>query len=173
MSKHFPGNMHEGLPSLPDGVLQHLGTHQGQGLRIGIAAARFNIGLSGALVAAAVDTLLAKGVAAADIEVVWVPGSFELPLALKRLGEKRSFSALIAAGVVIEGATRHAELIVNALAAAMVRLSLDLDCPVIDAVVSARTPEQAEARCLTGPTSRGAYAALAALEVCSSLPTSP
>jgi len=162
--KHFYENPAEGLPELP-GITVHQGRLDGTGLRFGIVAARFNIGLTGALVTSAVAALIESGVKPSDIEVVWVPGSFEIPLALQRLADRTSLDALIACGVVIEGATRHADLIMNSLTQSLTKLSLELDCPVIDAVVSARTPEQAEARCLGGRESRGAYAARAALEV--------
>lgn len=166
MSKHFSTHISDDLPDLP-GVTTHVGTHQGEGRRFGLVAARFNVRLTGAMVTAAVETFQANGVRPADLEVVWVPGSYEIPLFIKRLAASGRFDALLACGVVIEGATRHADLIMNSLVQSFVGLSLEFDCPVVDAVVSARTIEQAEARCLTGPDSRGAYAALAALETAS------
>ena len=165
MSKHFHTEISRDLPELPAGVRTRTGAHAGTGRRIGLVAARFNIRLTGALVSSAVDALLEAGVREEDIEVVWVPGSFEIPLTLQRLARGGAFDALIPCGVVIEGATRHADLMMSALTQAFVQLSLDLDCPVVDAVVSARTVAQAEERCLGGPESRGAYAARAALEV--------
>lgn len=144
--------------------MSHVGNHKGAGRKVGIVAARFNIRLTGALVQTAVDTLMAQGVSAKDIQVVWVPGSYEIPVMLKRLAAKLNPDALIACGLVLEGKTRHAELIMRALTQSFTSLSSALDCPVIDAVVSAHTLEQAEERCLTGTESRGAYAALAALE---------
>lgn len=168
MKKHFYSAPTEGLPELPADLNVSVGHHDGRGKKFGIVAARFNIRLTGALVTAAVETLLAQGVAATDIQVVWVPGSFELPLMLKRLARSGSVDGLIACGVVLEGKTRHAELMMNSLTRAFTGLSLELNCPVIDAVVSAHTPAQAEERCLSGSESRGAYAALAALE-CASL----
>lgn len=168
MKKHFYPEPTEGLPILPAGVQVHVGSHVATGKRIGIVAARFNIELTGALVSSAVETLLAQGIVAEDIAVVWVPGSFEIPLALKRLHRALSPQALIPIGVVLEGKTRHAELIMQSLTRSFTELSLELDCPVIDAVVSAHTMKQAEERCLSGAESRGAYAALAALE-CASL----
>lgn len=170
--KHFYEEIQIGLPVLPEGVQVRTGSLDGSGKRFGIAAARFNIRLTSALVESAVAALLEGGVAAEDIEVVWVPGSFELPLALRRLAEQGRFDALIPCGVVLEGATRHAELIMNALAQSFVQLSIDLNCPVIDAVISAHTMEQAEARCLGGSGSRGAYAARAALELSTLFPSS-
>lgn len=171
--KHFPTDPTEGLPTLPDGVMSCHGRVDGTGKRVGIVAARFNIRLTAALVSSTVDALVVHGVRPEDVEVVWVPGSFELPLALQRLARRGAFDVLIPCGVVVEGETRHAGLILSALASAFTRLSLDLNCPVIDAVVSARTMEQAEARCLGGPESRGAYAARAALETSSLFDSSP
>ena len=165
--KHFYPSPTEGLPQLPDGVHVNVGHHDGTGKRIGIAAARFNIELTGDLVSTAVSTLTDHEVSAGDIHVSWVPGSFELPLALKRLGDKNELDALIACGVVIEGATRHAALIMDSLTPQLHTLALELEIPVIDAVVSAPTMEVARVRCSTGADSRGAYAALAALECCS------
>jgi 6,7-dimethyl-8-ribityllumazine synthase len=169
MKKHFYPEPNEGLPVLPEGVRSHVGGNRGSGKKIGIVAARFNIKLTGALVETAVETLLAHGVVASDIQVVWVPGSYEIPVMLQRLAKQGPLDALIACGVVLEGKTRHAELIMRALTQSFTRLSTELDCPVIDAVVSAHTMEQAEERCLTGSESRGAYAALAALECASVL----
>lgn len=164
--KHFHPSPGEGLPALPEGVNLHVGDHAGTGLKIGIASARFNIALTGGLVSSAVDTLIAHDVASEDISVRWVPGSFELPLALKRLAGERDLDALIACGVVIEGETRHAALIMDAITPTLGNLSLELGIPVIDAVVSAPTMELAEERCGSGEKSRGIYAALAALECC-------
>jgi 6,7-dimethyl-8-ribityllumazine synthase len=164
--KHFYPAPTEALPELPDVIHVHVGSHEGAGRRIGIASARFNIELTGGLVSAAVETLVAHEVSAEDISVRWVPGSFELPLALKRLAAERELDALIACGVVIEGETRHASLIMDAITPSFNQLSLELGIPVIDAVVSAPTMKLAEERCGSGEKSRGIYAALAALECC-------
>jgi 6,7-dimethyl-8-ribityllumazine synthase len=164
--KHFYPSPTEGLPELPKGVDQRIGRHDGTGRRIGICSARFNIELTGDLVSTAVDTLIDHQVAAKDIHVSWVPGSFELPLALQQLAEEHRLDALIACGVVIEGDTRHASLIMDAITPQFLQLSSDLEIPVIDAVVSAPSMELARIRCSSGKDSRGAYAALAALECC-------
>lgn len=164
--KHFYPSPNEELPELPAGVDQRTGRHDGSGRRIGIVSARFNIELTGELVSTAVSTLINHQVKAADIHVRWVPGSFELPLVLQTLAEEHRLDALIACGVVIEGETRHASLIMDAITPQFLQLSRDLEIPVIDAVVSAPTMELARKRCSSGKDSRGAYAALAALECC-------
>lgn len=164
--KHFYSSPAEGLPGLPAGVQIHIGSHDGTGRRIGIASARYNIELTGDLVASAVNTLLHCGVQPEDIAVRWVPGSFELPLALQKLAAERELDAVIACGVVIEGETRHASLIMDAITPQFLLLARELGIPVIDAVVSAPSMEIAKVRCSSGTDSRGAYAALAALECC-------
>lgn len=164
MKKHFYPDPSEGLPVFPEGVRTRIGSHAGKGVRVSIAAGRFNIEMVGPMVNSAVETLLTHGVEAEDIEIAWVPGSYELPLMLKRLFRDPHPHALIPCGLVLEGSTRHAELIMNSLTRSFTELSLELDCPVIDAVVHAHTLEQAQERCLGGAQSRGAYAALAALE---------
>lgn len=164
--KHFYPEPSEGLPELPAEVNLQVGSHQGAGRRIGIVSARFNIELTGDLVSTAVQTLLDHEVKAEHLYVSWVPGSFELPLAVQKLAEQNRLDAVIACGVVIEGETRHAALIMDAITPQFLRLSRDLEIPVIDAVVSAPSMELARVRCSSGKDSRGAYAALAALECC-------
>lgn len=168
----FSSDPASGLPPLPEDVQQFSGNLEGSGRRVVIAAARFNISLTGALVSSAVETLLQHGVRANDIAVAWVPGSLEIPQVLQRLYREQAPDAMIACGVVIEGATRHAELITHSVSQSLARLSLELDVPVIDAVVHAHTLKDAEERCLSGENSRGAYAALAALETSSVVPSS-
>jgi len=163
-TKQSPEPVARDLPSLPDGVTQFHGSTRGEGRRVGIAAARFNQQLTSSLVTTAVDTLLEQGIAPEDVFVRWVPGSFELPLALQRLADETECQALIACGVVLQGKTLHAELIMRSLTESFQRLSLELRMPVIDAVVSAPSYELAEVRCLPGPQCRGTYAARTALE---------
>lgn len=164
MEKHFYPEPARDLPALPEEVEQYIGNHDGAGRRVGIVSARFNIRLTGAMVETAATTLVDHGVRARDVVVAWVPGSFEVPLGIQRLCRQARLDAVIACGVVIEGQTLHAELIMRSVTRSLQRLALDLDLPVIDAVVSAPNLELAEARCLSGADSRGAYAALAALE---------
>lgn len=165
--KHFYRDPAQGLPELPGGVRSLHGRYDGHGRRFALAAARFNLELTGPMVTTAVETLLERGVRGEDVVVAWVPGSFELPAMLKHLHREYAPHALIPFGVVVEGETRHAELIMSSVTESFGRLSLELDTPVIDSVVHAYTLEAAEARCLEGERNRGAYAALAALEMVS------
>jgi 6,7-dimethyl-8-ribityllumazine synthase len=134
--------------------------------RVGIVAARFNVGLVDALVSRARARLEAAGVPSVAIETVRVPGSHEVPWAVQRLGESGRFDVLIALGVLIAGDTNHHEMVGDAVAAALMRVSLDTRVPVINGVVVVNTREQAEVRTV-GKYDRGSEFASAALEMAS------
>lgn len=136
----------------------------GVSLRVGIVAARFNASLVDALVRRATETLLAAGVAGSAIQLVRVPGSHEVPWAAQRLAAAGDFDAVIALGVLIAGDTNHHEMVGNAVAAALMRVSLDTGVPVINGVVVVNNLAQAEARTI-GAHDRGAEFASAALEM--------
>ena len=133
-------------------------------LRFGIVAARFNASLVDALVTRATATLVAAGVPAASVEVVRVPGSHEVPWAAQRLAATGRFHAVIALGVLIAGDTNHHEMVGDAVAHALMRVSLDTGVPAINGVVVVNTREQAEVRTI-GKYDRGAEFAAAALEM--------
>lgn len=132
--------------------------------RVGVVAARFNARLTDALVARAVATLEQAGVPAAAIETVRVPGSHETPWAAQRLAASGRFDAVIALGVLIAGDTNHHEMVGDAVAAALMRVSLDTGVPVVNGVIVVNTLEQAEVRTV-GAYDRGREFAAAALEM--------
>jgi 6,7-dimethyl-8-ribityllumazine synthase len=136
----------------------------GAGLRIGIAAARFNGTLVEALLARARAQLATAG--APEPEVVRVPGSSELPVAAALMAGSGRFDALLALGVVIAGATRHHEIIADSTAAAFQQLALETGVPVINGVIVTENASQAEERA-AGPIDRGGEFARAALEMAS------
>jgi 6,7-dimethyl-8-ribityllumazine synthase len=136
----------------------------GADLCIGIVAARFNSTLVDALVKRAQAKLSAAGVPAPAIERVRVPGSHEVPWAVQRLAASGRFHAVIALGVLIAGDTNHHEMVGDAVAAALMRVSLDTGVPVINGVIVVNTREQAEMR-TTGAYDRGTEFAAAALEM--------
>lgn len=144
---------------------QVAGSHDARGLRFGIVVSRFNEALTKRLAETAVSCLKEHGAKEGDLTVVWVPGAFEIPLALQRLAERRWYAALIALGAVVQGETPHASLINTAVAGALLDIARGSGLPVIDCVVSANTPAQAEARCRPGREGRGWYAACAAIEM--------
>ncbi len=132
--------------------------------RVGIVAARFNAALVDALVNRATATLTAAGVPATAVETVRVPGSHEVPWAAQRLAAAGNFDAIIALGVLIAGDTNHHEMVGDAVAAALMRVSLDSRVPVINGVVVVNNREQAEVRTI-GKYDRGSEFAAAALEM--------
>jgi 6,7-dimethyl-8-ribityllumazine synthase len=138
------------------------GDHSGAGLKVAIAAARYNERLVDALLGQATDALIASGVAGRNLTVVRVPGSNELPVAVQLLASGQRPHVVLALGVSVRGDTIHYELIAEAVTHALQRVALDARTPVINGVVVAENEAQAEARCL-GRIDRGAEFAHAAL----------
>ncbi|NCA81765.1 MAG: 6,7-dimethyl-8-ribityllumazine synthase [Opitutae bacterium] len=140
-----------------------------KGLKFGIVVSRFNDLFTGQLLKGAVDCLLRHGGDEKHIEIVWVPGAYELPLALKKLAQAGKHNALIALGAVIQGATSHAGLINAQVARALTQISLESGLPVVDGIVAAETIDQAIERCGSKAGNRGWSAAQTAIEMASLL----
>jgi 6,7-dimethyl-8-ribityllumazine synthase len=134
-------------------------------LRFGIVAARFNEFIVARLLDGAVDTLVKHGATPADIEVVRVPGAFEMPLALQRLAQSRRHDALIALGCVIRGATPHFEYVSGEASRGIGQASLKHDLPIGFGLLTVDTIEQAIERAGTKAGNKGADAALSAIEM--------
>lgn len=143
------------------------------GLRFGIAVSRFNDLFTAQLLKGALDCLERHGAKEEDVSVVWVPGAFELPLAVSRLASSGKFDAVIALGAVIQGATAHASLINSQVARAFSQISLDASVPVIDGVVAAESLDQAIERCGSKAGNRGFSVAQTAIEMASLLRSLP
>lgn len=141
------------------------GNLMGKGLKVAITVSRFNDFFTKELVGGAIDCLMRHGVADKDITVVWVPGANELPFAVKALAVKGGLDAIIALGVVIQGATPHADLINSQVARSLSAIGLETQCPVINAVVCADNLEQAIERCGTKAGNKGWSGAQAAIEM--------
>ena len=139
------------------------------GLRFGLLVSRFNHLITDRLYEGAVDCLLRHGAAESDITVVWVPGAYEIPLAAKKLAGSGKVAAVVALGVVIQGATPHAGLINNQVTRALTQIALDSGVTVIDGVVAADNLDQAIERCGTKSGNRGWSAAQSAVEMASLL----
>lgn len=118
----------------------------GSALRIGIVQARFNAGVTDALLAACLAELAALGVQRENIVHHTVPGALEVSLALKWLAHRGEFDALVALGCVIRGETYHFELVANESAAGVTRVGLDFDIPIANAILTTENPAQAAAR---------------------------
>jgi 6,7-dimethyl-8-ribityllumazine synthase len=131
-------------------------------LKVAIVAACYNEVLVGALLEQVSAALLKAGVKKRNLDVRRVPGSNELPIACQLVAKKTKPDVVIALGVIIRGDTIHYELIATAATDALQRVALERRVPVINGIVVAETPAQAEERC-TGAINRGAEFANAAL----------
>ncbi|MFA6292110.1 MAG: 6,7-dimethyl-8-ribityllumazine synthase [Victivallales bacterium] len=141
------------------------GTLDAKGIRIAIACARFNEFFVGKLLEGAVDAIVRHGGKTEDIDVAWVPGSYELPIAVQKFLATKKYDAAIALGVVIQGATPHAAFIGSEVSKCMAQLSLNSGVPVINGVISANDIEQAIERSGTKAGNKGSDAAKTAIEM--------
>ena len=135
-----------------------------RGLKFAVVVSRFNSELTEQLAADAIQCLEENGVAAADIEKFQVPGAYEIPVVVNELAKSGKYNALIALGVVVEGETPHAQMIGESTGIALLDIAREYSVPVINEIVGTRNWEQAVARCTRSRTSRGWYAAEAAIE---------
>lgn len=137
----------------------------GAGRRFGIVASRFNGGLVSGLLAGALDCLVRHGVDREDIQVVRVPGAWEIPQALEELAQAGTYQALIALGVVIRGETAHFEIVCREAARGTAAVAERHRIPVALGVLSCESSEQAADRAGGKAGNKGWEAALAALEM--------
>lgn len=136
-----------------------------EGLKYGIVIGRFNEFIGSKLLQGAIDTLKRHGASEDEIEVTWVPGAFEIPLATKVLAKSGRFDALITLGAVIKGATPHFDFVSNEVSKGVASVSLDSNIPVAFGVLTTDTIEQAIERAGTKAGNKGAEAALTAIEM--------
>ncbi|HEX9112901.1 MAG TPA: 6,7-dimethyl-8-ribityllumazine synthase [Nitrospirota bacterium] len=141
------------------------GDLSGKGLKFGIVAARFNDFITARLLDGAVDALQRHGVAESDIEVVKVPGSYEIPLAARMLAQTKKYNAVICLGAVIRGATPHFEYVSAEVSKGVAAVSMETGLPVIFGVLTTDTIEQAIERAGTKSGNKGWDAALSAIEM--------
>lgn len=134
-------------------------------LDFAIVVSRFNDFFSKRLLDGALDALIRHGADESRITVVWVPGSFELPLIAKKLAKSKKYNAVIALGVLIQGATPHFEYIASETAKGIALASLESECPISFGVITADTIEQAVERAGSKSGNKGYYAAMSAIEM--------
>ena len=134
-------------------------------LRFAIVAARFNDMIVDSLIRGAVDALLRHGAGEKQIEIVRVPGAFDLPFVVKRVAASKRYDAVVALGAVIRGATPHFEHVAGQCAAGLARAADETGVPVAFGVLTTDTIEQAIERAGTKAGNKGADAALCALEL--------
>ena len=136
-----------------------------KGKKFGIIASRFNELISNQLIAGAKDCLLRHESKETDITVAWVPGSFEIPLAAKKMAKSKKYDAVICLGAVIRGGTPHFDYIAAEVSKGIANVGLETGVPVIFGVLTTDTIEQALERAGTKAGNKGWDAALSAIEM--------
>ncbi|MBA7598671.1 6,7-dimethyl-8-ribityllumazine synthase [subsurface metagenome] len=137
----------------------------GKGLRFGLVVSRFNEFFSKKLLGGAQDALLRHGVNEEDIEVAWVPGSFEIPQIALKLAQTKNYDAIVCLGAVIRGGTPHFDYIASEVTKGIAKVGLDTGLPVIYGVITTDTLEQAIERSGTKDGNKGFDAAVTAIEM--------
>ena len=141
------------------------GNLKADGKKFAIVVARFNSFLCEKLLEGALDSLVRSGAKDSDIDVVRVPGAFEIPLVSKKLAVSGKYDAVICLGVVIRGATPHFDVVVNEVSKGSAQVGLDTGVPVLFGVLTTETIEQAIERSGTKAGNKGAEVAVAAIEM--------
>ena len=141
------------------------GMYEGAGLKIGIVAARFNEFITQKLLSGALDMLRRHGVEDDAVDVAWVPGAFEIPLAAEKMADSRRYDAVICVGAVIRGATSHYDYVCSEVAKGVAQAGLSTGVPVIFSVLTTDSIEQAVERAGTKAGNKGAEGAMAAMEM--------
>ncbi len=136
-----------------------------KGMKFGIVASRFNDFISGKLIDGALDALNRSGADTKDVEVIRVPGAFEIPLAAKKAAQCGRFDAVICLGAVIRGATPHFEYISAEVTKGIAMVGLETGIPVVYGVITTDTIEQAIERAGSKSGNKGWDAALSAVEM--------
>jgi 6,7-dimethyl-8-ribityllumazine synthase len=136
-----------------------------KGVRIGIIVSRFNEDITGQLFSGAMARLREAGLRDADVDVVHVPGAFEIPIAAQAMGGSGRVRAIVCLGCVIRGETPHFEYISSACAHGIVDAALGTGIPMAFGVLTTNTVEEAAERAAPGPSNKGREAADAAVEM--------
>jgi 6,7-dimethyl-8-ribityllumazine synthase len=137
----------------------------GQGKKFAIVISRFNEFITSRLLSGAQDCLERHGVAAKDIDVAWVPGSFEIPVTALRIAQTHRYDAVVCLGAVIRGQTPHFDYIAAEVSKGVAQVAMASGVPTIFGVITADTIEQAVERAGTKAGNKGADAAASAIEM--------
>jgi 6,7-dimethyl-8-ribityllumazine synthase len=143
----------------------YVGSLVGTGLRFAVVVGRFNDLVTKLLLEGARDHFARHGVAPADVDVVWVPGAFELPLTAKAMAKSGRYDGVVAVGVVVRGATTHYDAVVSGATSGVLGASTDTGVPVIFGVLTCDTMEQALDRAGGKVGNKGGEAAATAVEM--------
>ncbi len=149
------------------------GEHNGTGLRIGVAGALFNGGITLRLLNGALDALAEAGADRRDITVAWAPGAFELPLVARGFANAGKVDAVLCFGAVIRGDTGHYDFVAGECASGIQRVQLDTGVPVVFGVLTTDTLDQALERSKPDETNKGREAALTGVEMVRLLRSGP
>lgn len=134
-------------------------------IKIGIVAARFNEFITSKLLSGAIDTLQRENVQEEDIDIIWVPGAFEIPLIASKMAQRNKYDAIICLGAVIRGSTSHYDYVCNEVSKGIAQVSLQHDLPVMFGVLTTDTIEQAIERAGVKAGNKGAECAHGAIEM--------
>ncbi|MEA3489679.1 MAG: 6,7-dimethyl-8-ribityllumazine synthase [Candidatus Omnitrophota bacterium] len=136
-----------------------------KGKKFGIVVSRFNEFVSSNLLDGAIDTLLKHGVKEDEISVVWVPGSFEVPMLAKRMADSGEYDAVICLGAIIRGETPHFDFIAGEATKGVAKVGMESDIPCVFGIITADNLEQALDRAGTKSGNKGRDAAMSAIEM--------
>lgn len=136
-----------------------------KGKKFGIVASRFNDFITKQLIEGCIDTLTRHGAEEEKIELVMVPGAFEIPIIAQRLAKSKMFDAVVCLGTIIRGSTPHFDYIASEASKGIAKVALDTGTPVIFGVITADTIEQAIERAGTKEGNKGKDAAISAIEM--------
>lgn len=167
MSLNFPVESRRGLYVKASNSYQ--GSLIGTGMKFGIVVGRFNDLVTKLLLEGALEDFERHGVSKDDIDIVWVPGSFELPVVAKSMAKSGAYDAVVAIGVVVRGATAHYDAVVAGATSGVLGASTDSGVPVIFGVLTCDTMEQALDRAGGKVGNKGGEAAATAIETASVL----
>jgi len=141
------------------------GELRAEGLKFAVIVSRFNEFITNKLLDGALDALLRHGASEKDIDIIKVPGSFEIPLIAKTVAMKRKYNAIICLGTIIRGATPHFEYIASEAAKGIATASLETGTPIAFGIITSDTIEQAVERAGSKSGNKGWDAALVAIEM--------
>jgi 6,7-dimethyl-8-ribityllumazine synthase len=141
------------------------GEFQAEGLKFAIIVSRFNEFITGKLLEGAIDALIRHGASEKNIDIIKVPGSFEIPLIAKKAAQKKSYDAVICLGTVIRGATPHFDYVAAEAAKGIATASMETGVPIAFGVLTTDTIEQAVERAGSKSGNKGWDAAMVAIEM--------
>src|SRR5271163_3513607 len=162
------------LVALPDGALEELGSRvgaslrgstDGTGLRVGIACAEFNGGITLRLLDGALEALSEAGTDRRDVTLAWAPGAFELPVVARAFAQAGKVDAVLCLGAVIRGDTGHYDFVAGQCASGIQQVQLATGVPVVFGVLTTNTLEQALVRSLPEESNKGREAALTGIQM--------